>query len=502
MTTRRPRLIESLLQPRAYPHPADPIELLETHISWVLLAGKYAYKIKKPVRLEFLDYSTLEQRRELCAKELRLNRRLAPELYLDAPAVCGTDEVPMIDGNGEPIEFAVRMRRFPQEALLSRLIASDSLRPEQIDLLARKVAEFHASIAIAGPETPFGDPQSIRQQALDNLDALARVPGRPLARQLAELRQWTDDQSERLRERLTERRGQGFVRECHGDLHLGNMVWLNDRIVLFDGIEFNESLRWIDVQSDAGFVAMDLMDRGRVDYARRFINGYLEQTGDYAGAAVLPFYVVCRALVRAKVAGIRMGQTEADDAARDSAAAELRTYVDLAVRYTRQGGPVLAITHGVSGSGKTTGTQPLIEQRGMIRIRSDVERKRLFGLQPTESAADRVGEGIYSAEASRRTYERLADAAAAVIAAGYPTAIDATFLQRRQRERFRRLADDLGVPFEIHTFKADPQILAARLEQRRRAGADASDADASILQHQLRTREPLTEDEQRFVVAP
>ena len=411
MATSRPKLIESLLHPAAYPHAVGDVELLETHISWILLAGDYAYKLKKPVRLAFLDYSTLELRRECCLKELQLNRRLAPELYLDCAAICGTDDAPVIDGPGEPREYAVRMRRLPQEALLSRLIAHDSLAAAQIDLLAREVAEFHAAAAVAGPQSPWGEPAAILKHALDNLAALARIPQGPTADTLARLQQWTEDQAERLSGRFTERRRQGFVRECHGDLHLGNMVWLNGRVVLFDGIEFNDSLRWIDA-GDAGFVAMDLLDRGRGDYARRFINAYLEQTGDYAGAAVLPFYVVYRALVRAKVAGIRMDQPGVDDEVRRSAAAELQTYVELADRYTQRAPPVLAITHGVSGSGKTTGTQPLVEARGMIRIRSDVERKRLFGLEPTESAQAARGEGIYTSEASRRTYERIADCAA------------------------------------------------------------------------------------------
>lgn len=501
MATSRPRLIDSLLHPAAYPHAVGDVELLETHISWILLAGDYAYKLKKPVRLAFLDYSTLERRREFCLKELRLNRRLAPELYLDCAAICGTEDSPVIDGQGEPLEYAVRMRRFPQEALLSRLIANGSLAAVQIDLLAREVGEFHAGAAVAAPESPWGEPPAILQHALDNFTALARVPQGPTADKLARLQQWTRNQADRLNQRFTGRRLQGFVRECHGDLHLGNMVWLNGRVLLFDGIEFNDSLRWIDVQSDAGFVAMDLMDRGRADYARRFINAYLEQTGDYAGAVVLAFYVVYRALVRAKVAGIRMDQPDIDDAVRESAAAELQTYVELADRYTQRAPPVLAITHGVSGSGKTTGTQPLVEARGMIRIRSDVERKRLFGIKPTESARAGRGEGIYSPEASRKTYDRIADAAAAVIEAGYPAIVDATFLQRRHRDRFRELADRLGVPFEIHAFDADPATLRARLEQRQRAAADASDADESILEHQLRTREPLSDDELRHVVS-
>jgi aminoglycoside phosphotransferase family enzyme/predicted kinase len=494
-------LIESLRQTPAYPHPVADVSVLETHISWVILAGDFAYKIKKPLRLEFLDYSTLELRRHFCEEELRLNRRLAPDLYLDVVAICGNPAAPVFGGDGEPIEYAVRMRRFPQEMLLSRLMRDGALQPAQIDLLVREIAGFHAGIARASMKCGWGAPDGVRQQALDNLDALALIDDPQLSEQLESLRAWTERAWGQLRGTLEQRRGQGFVRECHGDLHLGNMVWLEGRVVLFDGIEFNESLRWIDVLSDAGFVAMDLMDRGRTDYARRFINGYLERTGDYAGLAVLPFYIVYRALVRAKVAGIRMRQSADDGAARDRVARELNTYLQLAAACTRRALPVLAITCGPSGSGKTTGTQPLVERDGMIRVRSDVERKRLCGLSPEQSAAAAPGRGIYTSATSRLTYDRLAGIARDVIAAGYPVIIDATFLKRAHRDRFHRLADELRVPFRIIPFEADEAALRSRVRSRSR-GSDASDADEAVLDYQLGHFESLGEEERGNVMKP
>jgi predicted kinase len=245
---------------------------------------------------------------------------------------------------------------------------------------------------------------------------------------------------------------------------------------------------------------MDLMDRGRTDYARRFINGYLERTGDYAGLAVLPFYVVYRALVRAKVAGIRMQQAGSDDAARSRAARERDTYLQLAVAYTRRPAPVLAITCGLSGSGKTTGTQPLIERDGMIRVRSDVERKRLHGLSPEQSALAAPGAGIYTSAASRATYDRLADVARSVVTAGYPVVVDATFLKRAHRDRFHELADELCVPFQIVPFEADEATLRHRV--RARQGRDASDADETVLEYQLRHYEPPADDERLYARVP
>lgn len=494
-----PELIESLRRSNAFPHPAGDVSVLETHISWVILAGDFAYKIKKPVKLEFLDFSSLELRRHFCNEELRLNRRLAPELYLDVVPICGDRAAPVVGGDGEPIEFAVRMRRFPQEMLLSRLLQAGTLQSSQIDLLAREIAEFHAGIDRAETCSLWGTAESIRQQALDNLVALGTIDDPAVETELQTLRAWTEREWERLRDTFGTRRLQGFIRECHGDLHLGNMVRLDERVVLFDGIEFSESLRWIDVQSDAGFVAMDLLDRGASAYARRFINAYLEQTGDYAGLSVLPYYIVYRALVRAKVAGIRMQQAGDESAARERSNSELRGYLNLALAYTLRATPVLAITCGLSGSGKTTGTQSLIEHEGMIRVRSDVERKRLCGLRAEQSAAAAPGAGIYATEISRRTYDRLADIARSAIAAGYPIVVDATFLKRAHRERFRQLADELCVPFRIISFEADEATLRSRVRARGRA--DASDADEAVLERQLSQFERLGDDERRFVVA-
>lgn len=381
---------------------------------------------------------------------------------------------------------------------MSRRLKDGAVESGHIDLLAREVAEFHEGAAAAAAASRWATPPEVQRQAVENLDALETVSDAGLRSELAHLRKWTAGEWERLQASFDERRSRGRIRECHGDLHLGNMVWLDGRVVLFDGIEFNESLRWIDVVSDAAFVAMDLMDRGRTDYARRFINAYFERTGDYAGLAVLPFYMVYRALVRAKVAGIRLQQTGEDDR-RTPGERELAAYVHLAAECTRRLDPSLAITCGVSGSGKTRGTQPLVERDGMMRVRSDVERKRLHGLSAEESAAARPGDGIYTSAASRRTYDRLAEIARQVIEAGYPVVIDATFLRRAHRDRFRRLADDLGVPFRIVPFEADEAELRRRLRGRPGAG-DASDADEAVLEYQLRHREPLGEDERPYVV--
>jgi aminoglycoside phosphotransferase family enzyme/predicted kinase len=424
---------------------------------------------------------------------------LAPELYLDVVPISGSPSRPVVAGDGEPLEFAVRMRQFPQEALLSRMIAEGRLESGHVDQLAAEVAEFHGAIDRAPPDSPFGRPEVVHREAIDNLDALRPVVAGPARQSLERLREWTEARCAQRTQDVLDRRQQGFIRECHGDLHLRNMVWWLGRVVLFDGIEFNPEFRWIDVLSDTAFAVMDLADRGRRDFAHRFLNAYLERTGDYAGLAVLPFYLAYRALVRAKVAGIRLKQAEGAVDEHRRLMDEMLGYVELACGYTRERVPTILITHGVTGSGKTTGTEALIEAVGAIRIRSDVERKRLFGLQAEDRPQAGVGEGIYAADASRRTYQRLATLTETVVGAGFPVIVDATFLQRKQRDHFQRLAARLGASFGILAFTADEATLRRRIRERSQGGRDASDADEGVLARHLRTLEPLGEDERRLV---
>jgi uncharacterized protein len=505
-------LIDALLRPEPYPHPVRELERLETHISWILLTGEFAYKIKKPVNLGFLDFSTLELREHFCREELRLNRRYAEELYLDVIPITGTEENPRLGGDGEPIEFAVKMRQFPQSALLSTRLVRGELTALQIEDLARRLARFHDRAEVAPLDGPFATPDEVLQEATDNLNVLERhLPERwqPL---VATLRDWTGETWSRLKPTFSDRRRQGRIRECHGDLHLGNVIEWNGRILPFDGIEFNDAFRWIDVLSDAAFLAMDLcyprnrneyapLEGGRSDLAGRFLNACLEQSGDYAGLAVWRWYLVYRALVRAKVDLIRATQVHDEQNGNERERDELNhavTHLLLAEAFIQPRVPRLIITHGPSGSGKTTGTEPLIE-RGAIRLRSDVERKRLFGLQPEESSDSALGEGIYTAEATRRTYLRLADCAEQILRAGETAVVDATFLTRPVREMFRDLAERMDAEFEILPFTADPETLRRRIRERLQAGTDASEATFEVLEKQLAVLDPLNDEERRFV---
>ncbi|MCC6869712.1 MAG: AAA family ATPase [Burkholderiales bacterium] len=493
------RLVAAL---RGVMHPeaaAQEVRLIETHLSYVLLTGAHAYKIKKALSLGFADFSTLARRRHYCAEEIRLNRRLAPAIYLDVVAIAGGVETPVLGGDGHAIEYAVRMREFPQEALLTHEVAAGTLTAQDIDALAAIVAAFHGRIAVARPTDGYGTPADVLAYARENFEQLERLRSDPAERAtLAALRAWTERSFEALRPTIAARAAAGFVRECHGDLHLGNIARIDGEIVVFDGIDFNEHLRWIDVASEIAFTAMDLEARGRRDLAHRFVDAYLSISGDYAGLALLSFYVAYRALVRAKVAALRAPQVTDD--ARAACERECRAYVALARRHAAPGAAAIVVTHGFSGSGKTTRSQAFLEQVGAVRVRTDVERKRLAGLAASAASDSALDAGLYAADATRATYERVAALARTIVASGRVAILDGTFLQRWQRDLARALAGELRVPFAILSFEAKRATLEQRIIARSLTGGDASESDLRVLARQIATHEPLAADELADVV--
>lgn len=489
-------MIAGLLLASAYPHPAGTPRLIETHISWVILAGDYAYKIKKPLNLGFLDFSSLDQRRFYCQEEIRLNRRLAPDFYLGLSAITGTAEKPHIDGPGQTFEWAVRMRAFPAEATLDREAAIDSA---QIDAIAEMIAGFHASIAVAPKESDYGSMESISQPVMANFDWLRKLlptqTDPELEVRINSLQDWSRRQGERLRACFAERKRDGCVRECHGDLHLGNIAWVEDKPLPFDALEFNPALRHIDVINEIAFLFMDLLHRDRPELAWRFLNAYLEQTGDYrSGPSVLPYYLVYRAMVRAKVAALL--------ACEQNGSADFTFslgYLHLAEQLARPRYPALLLMHGVSGSGKTWWSQHLLEQLGGIRLRSDVTRKRLFGLAPLQDSRGIPG-GIYGREAGARTLSAMLEHAGAALNAGFLVIVDATFLHRSWRAPFQALAESLQLDWHIVALTAPPEKLRARILQRQQNGTDASEAGLEVLASQLANPDPFSPQEQSQVL--
>ncbi|MEQ1774870.1 MAG: AAA family ATPase [Burkholderiales bacterium] len=489
-------LITALRSPACYAHPAGHIELLETHISWVILTGQYAYKIKKPVNLGFLDFSTLEARRRCCEEELRLNRRLAPSLYDAVVKITGSPDAPHVSGEGAAIEYAVRMREFPQSALASRLLTEGAITSKHIDALAARIAGFHANTGVAARGSPYGAPETVIASARENFSALDQLLTDGTAKApIAELRAWTEHEYHARWTLFVARQTDGYVRDGHGDLHLGNILMLDGQLTPFDCIEFNPALRWIDVMSEIAFLIMDLMDRGHTNFATRFLNAYLESADDYEGLKVLRFYLVYRAMVRAKVHGLRAAQSDISSTERARLLEACRGYIALAQRCANSACPAIILMHGMSGSGKSVVAQALAETFGAIRLRSDIERKRLSGLDPLARSGSKLASGIYTGELTLDTYNRLLDIARRATNAGYATVVDATFLKRWQRDLFRIEARMRGIPFAIVDVTAPEAALLARIANRAAAGSDASEADQAVLTYQLAQRDALTNEE-------
>ncbi len=491
-------LVAALRQAAAGDAANPRVALVETHISFVLLTGRYAYKIKKAVALSFLDFRTLAARRFFCREELRLNRRFAPELYLDVVSITGTVEAPRFGGQGPAIEYAVRMREFPADSLASEALARGQLAASDIDTLAAKIAAAHQAAAVAAKGGAMGAPDRVLAIATGNFREI-----RPLLDAGAEhdeladldlLERWTLREHARLEAAMARRRDCGRVRECHGDLHLGNIALLGGVPTLFDCIEFNEEMRWIDVMSEIAFTVMDLRDRGRADFAHRLQSSYLEVTGDYDGLHVLRFYLVYRAMVRAKIARMRATQLRGATAA-STALADFRSYLRLARHYSEPRRPWLVVAHGLSGSGKSTLAQALLERTGAVRIRTDVERARRPGGTSLTYSSSAIDAGPYAPEATRATYRRVLELVRTACENGYPVIADATFLKRWQRDEFRNLAAELGVRFVIVSCVASEATMRERIIRRMAQGGDASQADLAVFEHQLLTREPLGADE-------
>lgn len=488
----QPALIQALLSPSAYPDAGPSVELVETHISWVLLAGACAYKIKKPVNLGFLDFTTLPLRLHFCREELRLNSRLAADLYLEVVPITGTPEAPRVEGPGAPIEYAVKMVRFKQEEMLCRQLEEGRLRPWQIDRLAVLTADFHAGAAAAGPDDPHGTPMLTHQPALENFEVLQTLIKDPQRLQrLQALRAWTEQEYQRLEPVMHDRKLQGFVKECHGDLHLGNVTQIGDRIVAFDGIEFNDSFRWIDVMSELAFLFTDLEHRGRRDLAWRALNRYLEATGDYPGLALLRYYNLYRIMVRAKVDALRLGQSGLEQQERDALEQDLDRYLDQAEGAVQPGIRALVLTRGPSGSGKTYLSQTLLQAMGAVRVRSDVERKRLFGLPAQARTGSAVGEGLYDKEASRQTFALMLETVKQVLRAGFPAIVDASFLDPQVLQPFAQLAQEQELPLRILDLRCPDPILRQRLATRAADPQEASEAGQEVLAAQLAAYQPL-----------
>lgn len=491
MNLQQDTLRDAMLDPEFYPDPVDHVELIETHISQVFLTGQYAYKIKKPVNFGFLDFSELKRRKFYCEEELRLNGRLAPDVYLDVIPITRSDNSIKFNGDGDIIEYAIKMKQFPQQGLLSHLVEKDQLTKEQITELAEVIAEFHQNIEKLGNSSDIGTASEILKPVNHNFEILQPLLDAAQQEKLNKIRKESLSLHQQIKTFLEERKQLGFIRECHGDLHLGNIALINNHVTAFDGIEFNDSFRWIDTISEIAFLTMDLDDHQQSTYATIFLNHYLEITGDYEGLTTLTFYKIYRAMVRAKVVGLRRTQLKSDCDEYNQDTKELNNYLQLAERYCNTEKGNIIITHGISGSGKSWLATRLRNQIRAIHISSDRERKRRYMNTKTD---------LYSQETTDKVYHSLAKISEHIIESGYNALVDATFLNPEYRHQFEQLATKLNCKLIILNCKTDKSLLEARIKKRRIDNNNLSDADISIMHKQLESYLPLQENELNHVI--
>jgi aminoglycoside phosphotransferase family enzyme/predicted kinase len=483
-----PSLIEALARPAAYPMPVEAVAVRHTHISVVFLAGPHVYKIKKPVNLGFLDFTTLEKRHHFCLEEVRLNRRLAPAVYRGVVPITRAGTAVQAEGTGEVVEWAVKMERLPEEATLRARLQHDAVGAEAVLDLARRIAAFHASAASGEPISAFGRWDVVAGNARENLEQARSQVGIALSRAVFDrLQVLTEQTLMRLRPLIEDRARRGVPRDTHGDLHLDHVYLFPERpppndLVIIDCIEFNERFRYADPVSDMAFLVMDLRWHGRADLAGVFTDAYFQARGDEEGRALLPFYTAYRAAVRGKVEGMEFSETEVPSGERAAALARARGHWLLALAELEEPDhrPCLVLVAGLPGTGKSTLARTLAERAGFSVIRSDVVRKELAGPLLRTQTPLPFGAGIYTPEWTERTYADCLRRAEALLFEGRRVLVDASFSEERQRQAFLEAATRWGVPGALLLCQVDSQVAHERLNKRRN---DASDAGWPVYLH-------------------
>jgi uncharacterized protein len=497
-----PDLIRQMLQPGFYPHEVqEPVQLLQTHISYVLLTGEFAYKIKKPTNFGFLDFTTLEKRYYFCQEELRLNQRLSPSLYLAVKAIVKEGDRYQFTEASDPdiiaetiAEYAIQMREFPQEGLFSHLFQAGQLTPEMIQQLGGIVAEFHAIAETNAEIRDYGSRTAIQRVEENNFSISEAFIGRSQTQQqFDETRAFAAQFFEHHADWFSQRQIDGKIRECHGDLHLNNVCFYQNNIQIFDCIEFSPGFRNIDVIYDAAFMVMDLEFQHRVDLANLFLNTYLEQTGDYWSAAMLPLYLSMRAYIRGNVNALALDDAAISEADKINFLQRSQDYYQLAWRYTGRSPGRLVMMSGLSGSGKSTVARQLAQQINAIHIRSDAVRKRLAGVPLSLEGDRKVNSGIYTPEMTQLTYERMLELGIFLAQQGWPVILDAKYDRHTFRATVLETARAAQIPIQVVQCTAPVEVLYNRLQHRT---GDVSDATVDILDSQIRSAEPLTEAEE------
>ncbi|AHJ30744.1 AAA family ATPase [Nodularia spumigena CS-584] len=489
-----PVLIQQMLQPGFYPHKVtEPIQLIQTHISYVLLTGDYAYKLKKAVNFGFLDFSTLEKRKHFCQEELRLNQRGAAQLYLEVLPVTMVDEQHHLAGTGKAVEYALKMRQFPQELLFSTLFEQGKLNETHLEDLGKVVAQYHAKSATDDYIRSFGEVPQVRAAIDENYQQTEKYIGGPQTpKQFQETKKYTDNFFVERPELFTSRVENNYIRECHGDLHMRNIALWNDKITLFDCIEFNEPFRFVDVMYDVAFTVMDLEARHSPNLANAFLNTYVEQTGDWEGLQVLPLYLSRQAYVRAKVTSFLLDDPSIPETVKEEAAKTAAQYYTQAWEYTKPKAGKLILMSGVSGSGKSTTAKYLARELQAIQIRSDAVRKHLGGI----SLGERGGDDLYTPEMTQKTYARLLNLGIILAQQGFHVILDAKYDKQHLRQDAIAQAEKHQLPLQIIYCTAPLEVVQERLANRT---GDIADATVDLLTSQLQQAEAFTAAEKPYV---
>ncbi|RZM82372.1 bifunctional aminoglycoside phosphotransferase/ATP-binding protein [Leptolyngbya iicbica] len=489
-----PPLIEQMLQPEFYAHQVEtPIRLMQTHVSYVLLTGDFAYKVKKSVDFGFLNYSTLAKRQHFCAEELRLNQRAASPLYLEVvPIAQQGDRYILGDAEGgEVVEYAVKMRQFPQATLLSHLFEQGGLSQELLRKLAEAIADFHLKAETNDYIREFGTVENVRQSIDENYEQTVGFIGGPQTQQqFDDTKAYTDKFFATQAALLQQRMDQNKIRACHGDLHLNNICYWQDELLLFDCIEFNEPFRFVDVMFDIAYIIMDLTVAGRQDLAASFLSHYVECTGDWEGLQVLPLYVSRQSYVRAKVTSFLLGDPSIDEATKQAASDKAAKYYTLAWSYVQPQAGQLLVMSGLSGAGKSTVAKELSRQLGGIYLRSDAVRKHLAGVPLQERGDD----SLYTPAMSQQTYARLTELGGLLASLGNTVILDAKFDRVATRQLAIAQAHAHNVPVTVVHCDAPLAVLEQRVRDRQ---GDIADATVAVLANQQ--FEPFTAAEQPYV---
>lgn len=483
-------LIEQLLNPATYPHSVTMITTIETHISIVFLTGEFAYKLKKPVNFGFLDFSALTARQRFCELEISLNKRTAPDLYLD---VCplyldSTNQKISFEPKANAVEYLVKMRQFDPNKVLGTYLQHHTLEHSQVQFLANALAKFHLAAQSTTTDSNWGHPDDIIQPMLDNFATLLNnFTHDETQYRLKHLSDWTKFTQKSLWQILLQRKQEGFIKACHGDMHLDNITLIDGQPTLFDGIEFNEQFRWIDTQNDLAFLLIDLDYRGKQRLKRQILNRYVQETGDFDGLKLLMFYQVYRAMVRSKITALRFHQFDKNSPERPIYWQRALDYLKQAEDYAyRVSQPTLMLMQGVSGSGKSFYAQQILQDQDVIILSSDRERKRLFGIEPLTRVDDKDRLKLYSQEMNQRTHDRLQHLAKQLLRDGFSVIVDATFLKAEHRAPYQALAQCHQAAFVIFSIDPDQELVEKQIQQRITENQDPSDANVYVMQQQLK----------------